>query len=311
VSFAHTFPLNLFKPSQLNPIKRCIKIIYLPLFGAFLEGVGVTIQKKVLRKHNVDNKNYIVYGFLSIILVMLPFIYFFWNVQPQATTPLNLTILLAIVILSILANLLIIYSFKKEDISEIEPIRLMQPLFTILIAFILSFYFQIYVNEKNTSVLILSLIASITLVWAHIEKKHLSFNKYDCAAILGGLLFAIELAISKFILEYYNSFTFYFIRCLFIFIISWLIFHQKLNKLKTKTKLMIFTGGITWTIYRVIMYYGYQTLGIVFTTMLFILAPIFIYLFAWMFLKEKIQWKQIISSIIIVACIVTAIVINR
>jgi drug/metabolite transporter (DMT)-like permease len=44
--------------------------------------------------------------------------------------------------------------------------------------------------------------------------------------------------------------------------------------------------------------------------MLFILSPIFIYLFAWLYLKEKVTWRQIISSIIIVGCIVVAIVIN-
>jgi drug/metabolite transporter (DMT)-like permease len=286
------------------------KIIYLPLLGAFLEGVGVTIQKRVLRKHNVNNRNYIIYGFLSIVLVMLPFIYFFWQVEPEATTILNISILLAIVILSILANLFVIYSLKKEDISEIEPIRLTQPLLTILIAFILSFFFEIFQDEKSVSILVLSIIASIVLIWSHTEKNHLKFSKYDYAALIGGLLFAIELVISKFILSYYNSFTFYFLRCLLIFIITWILFHSKLGPLKGKTKAMIFIVGIIWTIYRVIMYYGYQTLGIVFTTMLFILAPIFIYLFAWMFLKEKIQWKQIISSIIIVICIVVAIVIN-
>lgn len=284
------------------------KIIYLPLFGAFLEGVGVTLQKKILRKHQVNSKNYIVYGFLAIVLVMLPFSYFFWNVQPEAMSWTNLGLLLLIVILSIFANILIIYSLKKEDISEIEPIRLMQPLFVILIAFILSFFFDIFSNEGSPLILVLALIASLSLVLSHIRKDHLSFNKYALAAIFGGLLFAVELVLSKFILSYYNSFTFYFLRCLLIFVLTWVIFHPKISSIKTKTKWMIFVGGIIWVIYRIIMYYGYLTIGIVFTTMLFILAPIFIYLFAWMFLKEKIEWKQIVSSIVIVICIIIAIV---
>jgi len=284
------------------------KIIYLPLFGAFLEGVGVTLQKKILRKHQINSKNYIVYGFLAIVLVMLPFSYFFWNLKPEATELLNVGILLVIVILSIIANLLIIYSLKREDVSEIEPIRLMQPLFVILIAFIFSFFFEAFSDEGSPFILFLALIASLSLVFAHIKKDHLSFNKYAMAAILGGLFFAIELVLSKFILTHYNSFTFYFIRCLLIFVITWAIFHPKIVSIKTKTKWMIFGGGIIWVIYRIIMYYGYQTLGIVFTTMLFILAPIFIYLFAWIFLKEKIEWKQIASSIVIVVCIIVAIV---
>jgi len=73
---------------------------------------------------------------------------------------------------------------------------------------------------------------------------------------------------------------------------------------------MIFIISIVWVVYRVIMYYGYQTIGIVFTTMLLILAPIVIYIFAAIFLKEKIKLRQIIASIIIVACVVSAIIIN-
>jgi len=286
------------------------KIVYLPFLGAFLEGVGVTLQKKILRKHKINTRNYIVYGFLAVVLVMLPFIYFFWEVHPEALDPFNVGVMAIIVAFSIIANLLVIYSLKREDVSEIEPIRLMQPLFTILLAFILSFFFVIYENERNVSILILSIVASVALLFAHVEKHHLKFNKYALAAMLGSFLFAFELAISKLILQHYNSVTFYFIRSLLVFLIVWFMFHPKINSIKNGTKGMIFAGGIIWVIYRLIMYYGYQTFGIVFTTMLFILAPIFIYLFAWMYLKEKVNWKQILSSVVIVVCIVIAIIIE-
>lgn len=285
-----------------------IKIIYLPLFGAILEGAGVILQKRVLRNHKINSHNYLVYGFLAIVLVMLPFSFLFWEISPEAKSLTNIIIFLFIIIISIVANILIIYSLKKENLTEIEPIRLTQPLFTILLAFILSFFFISYSNEGSIIILLLGLIASLSLVFAHIKKHHLSFNKYAIAAIISSFLFSIELVISKFILSYYNSFTFYFLRCLLIFVISWAIFHPKLSSIENKPKLMIFIGGIIWTIYRIIMYYGYATVGIVFTTMLFILAPIFIYLFAWIFLKEKIEWKQIISSVVIVICVVIAII---
>ncbi len=287
-----------------------IKIIYLPLFGAILEGAGVILQKRVLRNHKINSQNYLVYGFLAIVLVMLPFSFFFWEISPEAKSLTNIIIFLSIVIISIIANILIIYSLKKENITEIEPIRLMQPLFTILLAFILSFFFVIYSDEGSVLILLLGLIASLSLVFAHIKKHHLSFNKYAIAAIISSFLFSIELVISKFILSYYNSFTFYFLRCLLIFVVSWIIFHPKLSSIENKPKIMIFIGGIIWTIYRIIMYYGYATVGIVFTTMLFILAPIFIYLFAWMFLNEKIEWRQIISSVVIIICVVIAIIVE-
>jgi len=63
-----------------------------------------------------------------------------------------------------------------------------------------------------------------------------------------------------------------------------------------------------WIIYRIILYYGYNSLGIIFTTILFILTPVFTYIFAAIFLKEKITIKQIIATAVIIACVVLAIV---
>ena len=286
-------------------------MIYIPLIGAFLEGVGIVLTKKVLRKHKINYKNYTVYGFLALVLIMLPLTFFFWDIKPQAYELNNMLIFLSVILFSVLANLLVFYSLKREDVTEIEPIRLMQPLFTILLAFIFSFFFVAYSEEKNYSILILALIASVSLIATHIKKHHLVYNKYIIAALLGSFLFAVELVISKAILPYYSSLTFYFLRCLSIFLIAAIIFHPKMTSIQTRTKIYILITGAIWVAYRLILYYGYLAYGVVFTTILFILAPIFIYLFARIFLKEKITRRQILSSIIIVICVAIAIVLGK
>jgi drug/metabolite transporter (DMT)-like permease len=282
------------------------------LAGGALEGSGMVIEKKILRKHSINYKNYTVYGFLSLVLVMLPFIFFFWKMEPEAYQPLNILIFLSVILFSILANLLIFYSLKRETVTELEPIRLMQPLFTILLAVLFSFIFDgAYAAERNLMIVGLALIASISLVASHIKKHHLNFDKYILAALLGSFLFAVELVISRSILHHYNSLTFYFIRALFVFLITLIIFRPQLESLKTNTKWLIMAGGAIWVIYRLILYWGYLTYGIVFTTILFIISPIFIYVFARIFLNEKITWRHILSSIIIVACVIAAILLNQ
>ena len=282
----------------------------LPIFGAFLEATGAILVKKIINKHGINFRNYIVYIFFSIVLISLPLLFFFWKVESGALDLPNLILLASIVIISIFANFFIFYSLKKEDLSEIQPIRLTTPLFTILIVFILSFFFEVYSQERNYSILVLALIASIALIVSHIKKNHIVFNKYSIAAIIGSLLFAIEMTLSKPILFFYNPITFYFIRSLWIFIITWTIFHQKLSPIKNKTKIMISLTAMTAILFRVILYYGFQTLGVIFTTTIFILAPIITYIFAAIFLKEKITIKQIISSIVVIACVAIAIVIG-
>jgi drug/metabolite transporter (DMT)-like permease len=279
------------------------------LAGAISEATGMIIDKKVIRKHQVNYKNYTVYGFLAIVLVMIPFMFFYWEVKPPAYLSLNVLIFALVVLSSILANLLIFYSLKRETVTELEPIRLMQPLFTILLAFILSFFLSAYSNERRYSILILALIASIALIASHVKKHHLAFDKYIIAALIGSLLFAVELVVSKTILPYYSALSFYFIRCLAIFLITLLIFRPKIE-LKNKTKLLMLASGAVWVFYRVILYHGYLAYGVIFTTILFILGPVFIFAFAKTFLKEKINKRQIIASIIIILCIIAAIVIE-
>lgn len=287
------------------------EMIYIPILGAILEGAGTIIDKTVIIKHKINYKNYTVYGFLALVLVMLPFTFFIWEIKPEAHSISNLLIFAAVILFSISANIFTFYSLKRKEISELEPIRLMQPLFIVLLAFVLSFFFSIYSTERKYSILILALIASIALVASHVKKHHLVFNKYIIAALLGSLFFAIELVISRTILPYYSSLTFYFLRCLFIFLITGLIFHPSIKSLENKTKLLMLLSGIIWISYRLILYYGYLTIGIVFTTMLFILGPIFIFLFARIFLKEKILLRHVIASAIIVACIIVAVILER
>jgi drug/metabolite transporter (DMT)-like permease len=294
-------------------------MIAIPIFGAILEAAGSVLDKKIIKNRNINFKNYSVYGFLSIVLVMLPFIYWFWKLWPEALTFPKIIIFSLIVIFSVIANLLMIYALKRESLTELEPVKLMQPLFTILIAFVLSFFFISYSEEKNLFLLILALIASLALIFSHVKKHHLVFDKYIIAALISNFLFGLELALSKYILPGFSqlkislsySFTFYILRCFFIFLICLIIFRPKFSSFPKKVILPTIIVSFIWAVYRVILYYGYATYGIIFTTILLsILAPLFIYIFAKIFLKEKLKIKNIIASIIIIICVILAVVFN-
>ena len=286
-------------------------MFYIPIIGSFFEAALAVIEKKILRKHNINSVNFTMYSFLSIIIVMLIPLYFFWELKPEAVMLTNLVIFISIVIISVFANITFAYSLKRENLSEMEPIRLMQPLFILLIAFSLSFFFSAYYEERNYPILILSLIASLTLILSHVNKSHLKMDKYIVAGIIGNFLFALEVVISKSILPYYSSFTFYFLRSLFIFLICIVIWHPKIKPLKKGTRNLFFFMGIAAVVYRLIIYYGYQNIGIILTTILFLLSSVLIYLSAAIFLKERIKKQQIISSIVIIVCIILSIIISQ
>ncbi|MEK6926815.1 MAG: DMT family transporter [Nanoarchaeota archaeon] len=276
----------------------------LPFVGAFLEATGVIIEKRMLKLRGLNFKNYTVFSFLAIVLVSIPFLFFTWRLDSGAFEEGHLLILGAVILCSILANLLVYYALKREDVTQLEPIWLMQPLFTVLFAVLF------YPAERNGFLFFLAMIAGFVLIISHLKRSHLYFNRYLVAGTLGSLFFAIELVLSKSILEFYSPFTFYFIRCLGIFIITLLLFRPSVKVLNGKLSLWFLLIGLLWVLYRAIIYYAYGNIGIVLTTMVFILSPVLMYIFAVLFLKEKPSLKQTISMIIILICVALAFINN-
>lgn len=276
-------------------------IYLLPFIAALALGAGTIIQKEVLKK-NADIKKYQVLEFLGIVIVMIPLLFFFWKISPEALELKNVLIFLGVIVLSIIANLLGFYAVRGEKVNNLEPARMMDPLFVVLLAIVFSFVNPI-LYERDFSVIIPALIAGSALIFSHIKKHHLKFNKYFRATIYASFLFALEMVISKLILDYYNPITFYFLRCFGVLLISWLIFRPNLKIESKKTNLKILLIGASWVIYRVLTYYGYIKIGVVLTTLILMLGPVFIYIFARIFLKEKISWKNIAASAVILLCL--------
>jgi len=281
-------------------------MIEIPILGSLALAGGTVLQKTVLRKKKIDIKLYQVLEFFSIVIVLLPLLYFFWKFDIQALQPRNILIFAIVVAFSIIANLFMFFSLKGEKVSNLEPAKILEPLFVVLLAILFSFFFE-ELYERNLKVIIPAIIAATALILTHIKKHHLQFNKYFLAAIAGSFFFALELILTRLILDFYSPISFYFLRCSFVFLISLILFRPHFKDASKPVRLHILFIAAIWVIYRIIVYYGYLNLGVVFTTLIIMLAPIFIYIFAHIFLKEKIKVRNIISAAIIVACVLYAI----
>lgn len=280
-------------------------MIYIPILGALALAIGTIIQKKILRKRNIDIKLYQVLEFSAIILAILPFIYFFWKMDAQALELKNILIFSLVILFSIIANLFTFYSMKWEKVSNLEPAKVLEPLFVVLLAILFSF-FSAELYDKNLKIIIPALIAGVALIFSHIKKDHLDFNKYFIAAILGSFFFALELVISRLVLNFYSPITFYFLRCSFILLISFILFKPNLKKVEPEVRGKVLVVGFVWVVYRIAIYFGYLKYGVIFTTLMIMLGPIFIYIFAWKFLKEKLNWRNITAAFIIIGCVLYA-----
>lgn len=282
---------------------------FIPFFAAISSATATTLEKISLKVKKIDSKLYQTASFLSIVILMIPFIVFFWKTNDGAFELNHILIFVAVIVFSFLANWFAYYAMKWEKLSNIEPAKLMEPLFTVILALIFSFIFGQVLYDRSTHILIPALIAAAALVFSHIKKHHFEFNGYFIAAIIGSFFFAVELTISRLILNYYSPLTFYFIRCFFVLLFSLVIFRPNFKKINGKKhKLLIILVGAIWILFRILLYYGYMRIGIIETTLLMLLAPVFVYIFAWKFLKEKISWRNVVAGIIILGCVVYALI---
>ena len=282
-------------------------VYYFPVLGAMALALGTILERIVLKIRKINVKEYQTASFFAIVLALVPLVYFFWRLDSPALETENVLIFALVIFFSIIANLFVFYSLKWEKVNILEPARVLEPLFIILLAIIFSFFAE-NLYERNIKVIAPALIASFALVFSHIKRHHLSFNKYFIAAILGSFFFALELVISRLILDFYSPITFYFLRSSSIFLLSFFIFRPNFKGIKTKTAGLIFITGVIWVIYRLIVYYGYLQLGVISTTLLLMLGPIFIYALAHFILKEKMSWKNFVVAIIIVSSIIYALI---
>jgi len=281
----------------------------IPVLGAIALATATLFEKIILTKKKVNLKLYLTVSFFLVSIALLPLIYFFWKLTPEALEIKNILIFMGVVICALVGNILFYYSIRWEKITNTEPARMLEPLFTIFLAIIFSLIVTSGIYESDKKILIPAIIASLALVFSHVKKHHIVFSKYFTAAIFSSLAFALELVLSRLILEYYSPFTFYFFRCASIFLIGIIILRPKFSgfkKIKTDTRWMILATAVIWIIYRAVVYYGYLNYGIIFTTLMIMLGPIFIYLFAYLFLKEKITLRNMIAGIIILGCVLYA-----
>jgi drug/metabolite transporter (DMT)-like permease len=283
-------------------------MIEIPILGGVALGIGTVLDKFNLKNKKISIDLYQIASFLALVLVLLPFVYFFWKLDAKAFELKNILIFLGIIASAMIANVLIYYSEKGEKITILEPAIILETIFVILITLVFGVFISGF-SVTNPRIIIPTIIALVALIFPHINKRKIEFNKYFIAAILASFFFALELVLSKFILDFYSPITFYFFRCLLILIISLFIFRPNFRKLDKKSSLMILITGAVYVGYRLATYFGYLNYGIIFTTLVTMIAPVAVYLLAWKFLKEKLNWKNIVSSIIIIGCIIYAILI--
>lgn len=273
-------------------------MLAIPVIATIFNALSLTIDKVVLAKKRMPVGLFLSLGFLFIFFVTALLTPHFGAIDYSLVFQLRYVVLfITMIVLAITWNYLAAVSVQKEKLHEHEMIVMLTPVITIILA---SIYSPTRVDSK---VLIAAVLAGVFLLFAKMEKGHFDFNKYSINLLVAVFLMAAESLIITELLAVYSPVSLYAFRTGFIFIFYALIFRPHFHLASRDNFKLVAFSSILGAVYMILKFYAYKDFGLVRTTLFLIASPILVYFICAKYFKEKINWKTVISSVVILGCI--------
>ncbi|MBI2588361.1 DMT family transporter [Candidatus Berkelbacteria bacterium] len=279
-------------------------IWFFPLAAAFATAAGLVYDKVILSRFKLDYRVFTVFLFFFLFLVTIPVALWWGRADVAIFQPVYLIFLFLVVFLAVIWNLLLYRAVASEKLVEVELIFMSTPLVIVLLAALF------LPAERDLKIFLPAIFATLALLWAHLKKHHLDFSKQQKGLLVAIVLIGLETILVKKLLAVYSPPLLYLARSGLIFLILLLFLRAPKWKIKPRATWGIFKVAIVGMAQMILTYFGYQLAGVSLTTLILVLAPVLIYLFSVVFLKEKLTPKHIVSFVIILASIIYATALN-
>jgi hypothetical protein len=276
-----------------------------PLISTVAQASGVILDKIILTKRRVAFHVFVPLLFLFIFLVTAAFYPFLGIISPDFFELKNIALFMIMIIVAIIWNYFYYKGIESEKIQQFELILMFQPLLTIFLA---SVFLR---GENNIHVEIAAFLAAIFLIFAQTKKHHLNLADGAVLMIFAVVFMSIELILIDLVLNFCSPIALYAIRTGIIFLVFYFIYRPKIFQVAKTNHLLILANAILGATQMVAKFYGFETYGVVYTSLILILAPLLIYLSSVYFFHEKLHLRTAICALAIFACIVYATVMGK
>ncbi|MFH1588913.1 MAG: DMT family transporter [Candidatus Diapherotrites archaeon] len=274
------------------------------LIAAVSNSLTIVSERYFLANKGFKVKEFTSDSFLVLalfVLILSPLFFVFSEAYFEIQ---NIALLAALVIMAAAVNYLLFTGISKTEVEEAELLILSTWVFTIILGGIF------FAAERNPIRLALGLVSGLAILGSHLSHHHLNLDIYGKMLLLASILMAGEEIIAKQLLSVYDPFSLYAIRIILCTVIFISLFGINFHKVHGK-KVMVFFAAIHVfpMIEFIFRYWSYQINGVVLTSMLMLLAPLFAAWFGHTLLKEKIHFKKILATAIAIVCLGLALVV--
>lgn len=277
-------------------------LIY-PLVATLINAGDVVFEKKVFdgKKEKYYSLIPVLFLFACVILIVFMFPFLDHSIKDGAWKFWPMVLLVLIIVMCSIRHDLYYKSLRKVGLTSIEPFVAFTPLLTILIAG------AIYPDERNFTHFALAIIASLALIISHVKRKHLVIDKKLLPILAVVVLEAVEVSIIKELLHFYSPVAMYTMRTALVALFLFVYYRPSVNDISKKDMKNASMISAMWVIMMILIYYSYQQVGVVYTSLITMLSPLLVVVGSWFFLKErKIQKRNIIALVIVLVCVALA-----
>lgn len=273
------------------------------MFQAFLASIGyaggVIVDKVVLSRYKIPVKRFVPLLFLWLAVLtffLLP--RFGWIDWQNFISIKYLFYFVLMLVVAITWNNYYYRGIQEETIHEFELIMMLSPITTIVLS-------EIFLpSERNLSVLVAGIIASLALIATRFRHHHLQYSRQTSIVLIAMLLMSAESIIIKLLLAVFSPAALYFTRTAVMAILFLIFWRPKLLEMPKKCFFYtIITAGFG-VLQMVLKFYGFVKLGVAETTLLLILGPFIVYFFSSFYFKEYIKKRDIMAALVVVGAII-------
>jgi len=276
-----------------------------PFISAITQVGGIIVDKITLTRRQVSTHVFVPVLFLFLFLLTAILFPFLGDISIKIFELRYLLIFLSMLLAAVIWNIFYYQGVQAEKVHEFELIVMFQPLLTILLATIF------LSGEKNLQIEIAAIVAAIFLIVAHIKKAHLEITTASYKLILAVIFMSVELILIKILLDIISPVALYCIRTGVIFVFFFLLYKPQIRKVANHNTALILSSAVLGTTQMITKFYGFEQYGVIYTSLILIIAPILVYIVSTIFLHEKLKPRTIVSAIVILGCIVYATMAGR
>lgn len=274
-----------------------------PFLAALTHSAATVIDKVAISQRKIPLSTYIPFLFLYLFFFSALTTPFLGRVNwSLLLAPQFLFLFLILIILAVTWNIFYFDSLKKEKLFEFETIIMLTPLVTIMLSWI--FFPETWDPRVGT----VALVAAGALVWSHWEKHHFTFDHYSLNLMVAVLLISTEDIIATELLRdnIFSPPALYAFRTLILFGFFYAYYRPKTKTMDRSSLNIISLSGLLGALFMIFKYYGYKEMGIPFTALVTLAAPMGVYLASATVMRERMKAKVLVSAGMIAMAIIYA-----